>query len=96
MGLSIRADRGGTISQTRCQPDANSEKNAESGETIMLNKAKTLKGYALHSRDGEIGKVKEFYFDAQHWAIRYLVAETGTWLTGRQVLISPYGARRRD
>ncbi|MGB7435982.1 MAG: PRC-barrel domain-containing protein [Candidatus Acidiferrum sp.] len=56
----------------------------------MLNKAKTLKGYKLDSLDGEIGKVKEFYFDDQHWAIRYLVADTGGWLTGRQVLISPY------
>jgi hypothetical protein len=56
----------------------------------MLSNAKTLKGYKLHSLDGEIGKVKEFYFDDQHWAIRYLVADTGDWLTGRQVLISPY------
>ena len=56
----------------------------------MLHKAITLKGYRLDSLDGEIGKVKEFYFDDQHWAIRYLVADTGTWLTDRQVLISPY------
>jgi hypothetical protein len=56
----------------------------------MLNKVKTLKGYKLDSLDGEIGSVKEFYFDDQHWAIRYLVAATENWLTGRQVLISPY------
>lgn len=56
----------------------------------MLNKAKTLAGYTLHGLDGEIGKVKEFYFDDQHWTIRYLIADTGSWLTGRQVLISPY------
>jgi uncharacterized protein YrrD len=56
----------------------------------MLIKAKTLKGYRLDSLDGEIGKVKEFYFDDQYWAIRYLVADTGNWLTGRQVLISPH------
>ncbi|GBO51858.1 xylulose-5-phosphate phosphoketolase [Pseudanabaena sp. lw0831] len=56
----------------------------------MLNKAKTLNGYSLNSLDGEIGKVKEFYFDDQYWTIRYLVADTGNWLTGRQVLISPY------
>ena len=56
----------------------------------MLNKAKTLTGYKLHSLNGEIGSVKEFYFDDQHWAIRYLVADTGNWLQGRQVLISPY------
>ena len=56
----------------------------------MLIKAKTLKGYTLHSLDGEIGKVNEFYFDDHHWAIRYLVVDTGTWLDERQVLISPY------
>ena len=56
----------------------------------MLIKAKRLQGYKLESLDGEIGKVKEFYFDDKHWTIRYLVADTGNWLTGRQVLISPY------
>jgi len=56
----------------------------------MLNKVKTLKGYKLKCIDGEIGKVKEFYFDDHHWTIRYLVADTGNWLVGRQVLISPY------
>lgn len=56
----------------------------------MLNLAKTVTGYGLNSLDGEIGAVKEFYFDDQYWAIRYLVAETGRWLPGRQVLISPH------
>jgi uncharacterized protein YrrD len=56
----------------------------------MLSKAKTLKGYKLGSLDGDIGKVKEFYFDDRHWTIRYLIADTGNWLTGRQVLVSPY------
>jgi len=56
----------------------------------MLYKAKTLKGYHLHSLDGDIGKIEEFYFDDQHWTIRYLITDTGNWLTGRQVLISPY------
>jgi hypothetical protein len=56
----------------------------------MLSEAKTLKGYKLECRDGEIGSVKEFYFDDRHWTIRYLVADTGDWLTDRQVLVSPY------
>jgi sporulation protein YlmC with PRC-barrel domain len=56
----------------------------------MLSKAKTLTGYKLQSLDGEIGEVKEFYFDDHHWTIRYLVANTGNWLAGRLVLISPY------
>jgi hypothetical protein len=59
----------------------------------MLNKAKELKGYTLHGNDGEIGKVNEFYFDDRHWAIRYLVADTGGWLSDRQVLISPHALR---
>jgi len=56
----------------------------------MLYNAKALKGSKLDSLDGEIGKVKQFYFDDLHWTVRYLVADTGTWLSGRQVLISPY------
>jgi hypothetical protein len=56
----------------------------------MLKKVKTLKGYKLDGFDGEIGRVREFYFDDRHWAIRYLVADTGNWLPGRQVLISPH------
>jgi sporulation protein YlmC with PRC-barrel domain len=57
----------------------------------MLDKVKTLDGYKLANHDeGEIGTVKDFYFDDQYWIIRYLVAGTGRWLTGRQVLLSPY------
>src|SRR5665213_173641 len=79
--------------QTRCQSDANSKqkRNAKNERTIMFCRTKTLKGYSLQNTDREtIGKVKEFYFDDRHWTIRYLVADTGNWLTGRQVLISPY------
>ena len=56
----------------------------------MLDQIKTIKGYKLNTLDGEIGKIKEFYFDDQYWAIRYLVGDTGNWLMDRQVLISPH------
>jgi hypothetical protein len=56
----------------------------------MLIQAKSLNGYNLQSIDKKIGNVKEFYFDDHYWTIRYIVADTGNWLTGRQVLISPY------
>jgi hypothetical protein len=62
----------------------------------MLSKAKSLKGYKLQAKDGEIGRVKEFYFDDNHWTVRYLVADTGNWLYGRQVLISPYAIKGVD
>ena len=56
----------------------------------MLHNVKTLRGYTLHSLDGDIGTVKEFYFDDKHWTIRYLIADTGNWLKDRLVLLSPY------
>jgi hypothetical protein len=62
----------------------------------MLSKAKTLTGYALHARDGDFGKVKDFYFDDRYWTIRYLVADTGEWLVSRQVLISPHSLAAVD
>ena len=56
----------------------------------MLIKANSLKGFKLKCTDGEIGEVKAFVFDEKYWTIRYIVAETGSWLMDRQVLISPY------
>jgi hypothetical protein len=55
----------------------------------MLRSTKQLYGDMLGASDGEIGQVKNFYFDHQTRAVRYLVADTGTWLAGRQVLLSP-------
>ena len=56
----------------------------------MLINANEVRGYELECKDGEIGSVKEFYFDDEHWTIRYLVVNAGSWLVGRQVLLSPY------
>jgi uncharacterized protein YrrD len=55
----------------------------------MLRTLKELQGYALRATDGDVGTVKDFYFDDDRWVVRYLVVETGTWLSSRQVLISP-------
>ena len=59
----------------------------------MLINANTLKDCRLDCTDGQIGKVKEFYFDDHYWTVRYLIVDTGNWLTGRQVLISPHALR---
>ena len=56
----------------------------------MLQSIKQLYGEKLGASDGEIGHVKDFYFDDRNWAVRYLVADTGNWLTGREVLLSPH------
>ena len=46
-------------------------------------------GYEIRATDGDLGKVDEFYFDDETWTVRYIVVETGNWLSGRKVLISP-------
>ena len=79
------------MSPARFQPSATRVwMDARSTRTTMLYTANTLRGYTLASLDGHFGRADEFYFDDHHWAVRYLVADTGTWLTDRQVLISPY------
>ncbi|MEO8766933.1 MAG: PRC-barrel domain-containing protein, partial [Nitrosospira sp.] len=55
----------------------------------MLRSIKDLEGFAAEATDGLIGHVKDFYFDDEAWTIRFLVVETGAWLEGRKVLISP-------
>jgi len=46
--------------------------------------------------DGELGTVADYYFDDETWAVRYLTVETGGWLRGRQVLISPISVIHAD
>ena len=56
----------------------------------MLRNLRQLYGKKLGASDGDIGHVKDFYFNDRQWAIRYVVADTGSWLSGRLVLISPH------
>jgi sporulation protein YlmC with PRC-barrel domain len=58
------------------------------GETMFRNITHSI-GFAIRATDGEIGKVADFYFDDENWAIRYLVVNTGDWLGDRLVLVSP-------
>jgi uncharacterized protein YrrD len=56
----------------------------------MLQRAiRQLKGDTLVARDGVVGAVDDVYFDDERWAVRYLVVDSGSWLPGRKVLISP-------
>lgn len=64
--------------------------------TPMLRSIDDLTGYGVVARDGEIGNAVDYYFDDQSWTIRYLVVDTGGWLTGRRVLISPMAFEKAD
>ena len=45
--------------------------------------------YHIHAIDGDIGHAGDFILDDESWVIRYLVVDTGIWLHGRSVLVSP-------
>lgn len=55
----------------------------------MLRSARHVLGYTCAATDGEIGKVKDMLLDDLSWSVRYFVVNTGNWLVGRQVLLSP-------
>ncbi len=55
----------------------------------MLRSIKEIIGYDIHAEDGKFGTVSDFYFDDEHWMVRYLVVDTGKWLPGRKVLLPP-------
>jgi sporulation protein YlmC with PRC-barrel domain len=57
----------------------------------MARTVSDLKGLTIAATDGDIGSVQDLYFDDISWTVRYLVVDTGGWLPGRQVLISPMG-----
>lgn len=50
----------------------------------------TLTTYTLEAVDGEIGRFEEVYFEDSYFMIRYLVVNTGGWLSGRKILLSPF------
>lgn len=69
------------------------------GPLSDLQTVAAVQDYGLQAVDGDIGSVDEVYFDDVTWTVRYLVVNTGSWLLGRRVLISPVAAgeiRERD
>ncbi|MEJ2023797.1 MAG: PRC-barrel domain containing protein [Deltaproteobacteria bacterium] len=62
----------------------------------MLRSLKSLINYVLKAEDGEIGRCTDFLFDDEKWVTRYIVADTGKWLPGRKVLISPISLGEPD
>lgn len=62
----------------------------------MLWNASTIKGYAIVASDGRLGTVNDFFFDDASWMVRWLVVDTGNWLSGRKVLLPPVALGHPD
>lgn len=62
----------------------------------MLRSLVDLRNYKIQAIDGDLGAVKDELFDDRDWRLRYFVIDTGRWLAGREVLVSPTGVGRAD
>lgn len=62
----------------------------------MLHSLNDLEECEVGATDGNIGHVKDFYFDDDAWVVRYLLVDAGKWLNNRTVLISPMSMRDAD
>ena len=60
----------------------------------MLRSLNEIFGYTMAAIDGEIGTCRDALFDDETWTLRYLDIDTGNWLPGRRVLISPISLGR--
>jgi hypothetical protein len=62
----------------------------------MVRSIKKLRSYDIAAKDGAIGDVHDVLFDDHVWQARYLVIDTGNWLPGRRVLVSPQAVEQVD
>ncbi len=62
----------------------------------MRTTCNALYDFSVMATDGELGRVKDIYFDDESWNIRYLVVDTRKWLAGRKVLLTPQSIARID
>lgn len=54
----------------------------------MLHTLRELIRSSVLATDGEIGTVRNFFFDDISWTIRYLVVDVGSWFKRRDVVLA--------
>ena len=62
----------------------------------MVRGLSDLKRFTIAATDGNLGSVRDLYFDDRSWAVRYLVVDAGPWLPGRRLCVSPVSVRSSD
>ena len=66
------------------------------GRRTLLYRMEKLIGLSIRASDGELGKIRDVYFDDSCWTARYLVVDAGGWPEDRRVLISPIAIANID
>jgi hypothetical protein len=62
----------------------------------MLRRGQAFNGYSIEAMDGKVGTVSDFLVDERTWKLRWLVVDTGSWLTGRKILLHPMSLEKPD
>ena len=70
-------------------------KSTRDSET-HLHSSEEVFGFKVSARDGEIGRVDDFFFDDASWKIRWVIINTDGWWSDKRVLISPRWIRKLD
>ena len=66
-------------------------------EDVHLRSSAAVTGYDIEASDKSIGHVKDFVFDTDSWAVRYLVVDTHNWWPGgKKVLVATHWIDRID
>ncbi len=55
----------------------------------MLLNLSSIRKHSVVASDGTIGTVSDMLFDDASWLVRWLVVDTGHWLSDRKVLLPP-------
>jgi len=63
---------------------------------VMLRTFSDVARYTIGATDGDLGSVRDVYFDDGTWTVRYLVVHAGDWFPGRRMLVSPISIRSSD
>ena len=72
--------------------DRDVSRAAKTGRRVAdphLRSSAEMRGCDIEATDGSIGQIDDFLFDDRSWQIRFVVVDTGSWLPGRMVLVSP-------
>lgn len=70
-------------------PSAHSSADDMKPENSYLHSSEDIKGFHIHTLDGEIGHVEDIILEAPEWTIRYLEVDIRNPLFGKKVLVSP-------
>jgi sporulation protein YlmC with PRC-barrel domain len=53
-----------------------------------LRSASELISYNVQAQDGKVGTLSDLVVDDEYWQLRYMIIDTGSWLTTRNVLLA--------